>query len=1270
MITSRYRALLTATVLGAFVVMSLGCRTPVEPEGGLDIDVFERPGISLTTGPGGNWYVVARRGQSPGSLLTVEHGGENHLFKTVPVGERSAEILPITRVDIDWFARALEGTPALEFHDDTRNIAVDDTLGRWGGDVDDPLLWIGDEPQTTMQAVVLPVDFDVGDERNMAAHITGTIVIDDDGVVERRDPVDGDSGPYFVIPDGPAAELGPRAISASENSDIQAIVDEASAIGEISGWDFDSISAPSVSNIAELREVAAEHSVELVMADDGSNFRLGFARDAGAPASGEAGRPVAVAESGLIVDGDISRPAMRRVLRGVDALYKDHPLSAAYHLYQGGDGWRVDGGSGATRLRHIDLMSASGFAPWMRSDLVADARGLGPEGWLYLIRALAYTGRWDDVIRYSNRALELFGEWPTPAGALGMAQTRRWVAQAHLARENRAAAADALERVRIDFRRGDDPFRAAMAERQRMLVAGETGFENVVDELVQAGAEYEASRTLLLASAAQLEAGEVEAGRRLLEAWSDRFSEHTSQRMLTLYRALRSQVDWLVGETDDLEEVAARARQALESRAWDGAVVLSLLRLSYPGMLEPVTFEHHGHVLVEGSRRSDSRLFEQQLDDALGVVCTDVVFASGSRSATGALSEHCRWRVDRLVSTPSGLSSLLEGGYRFLQYGRLSSGQRLSEFLFEHVDAEAWSTVEPAFNHLFRAARRIEMYPTGQPGEDERAQAITDDIQQALDQLEEGLSPSESAGHLRRMGDYFDARGFERLALAMYEASVTAADDAGSDADEYDSMWALALGRYRAEQWSELAAMDEVASPLHAVRIRLYRGHAHRMLGDDDAGRSLIAGGIEESSDFGALQGLQVQVLAARLAIERGELDEARDHLEGVDERRENLSEAVAERQDTAIVAAGIDHQWARYHNARGEFEAAKNRVDDALDGLSGLPIEEAPNTRRRALEMAADITDDRQRYIEILDELRSQYRQLPEDTSDAQLRGFIRTLARLSIELDRPKAAVDAVDSIFDDGLAMASTRREHHCLTGMVRRFGGDDDSAQFHHERCISGDNNTRMAARSAWLESLRDVDADVSYRVELTRHLRGQLSEHERGEDHRLEWMIGFSQSDRAVDDDREQALRAALEDDVDDAEERRDQIAELAQYLIDSGQYEEVDRLLQTRPGIFHDGDDSAEMRWSLLRIESMLRQLRPFDAMEQIERLLSDELAVPVEDEAQLRYFAAVAHLQLGQYFPAIQQSERAVESTDASTEFAERLDALESTAHSSRFGP
>ncbi len=1256
-------------VLVAVVWALTGCRTPVAVEGDLEIEPFENPAASLTQDPSGQWYVLAQRGEMPGDFLTVEFQDETHLFVTGGQGRRSARILPLSRVDARWLQDASEQSAHLEFYDQPADVVVESTIGIWQGGEAQDIRWLGPPPATRSRGIALTSDFDYLKSPSMPDYIRGVVEMSEDGVEHRIDELSSDDGPYLLIPDGPVTRSGPRAATL-----VDIPFDEESVVG----WFFEKVSGYDVSNNAELREMAGRLSVELLLAGQGDEIRVGFAGDGAAPRRPGLERPVALAESGFVIDAQASQVQLKDGLRGIDDLYKNHPLSAAFRFAQARDAWRVDDGAFATRLRHQDLVAAGGYLQWMGAAALAGQDGIGPDLAIYAARGFAYEQDWESVEGYASRAVEQFADWPLQQGALGMARARLLLSEAHRARGAEELAIDELARAADDFLRAEDPYRSTLTNRRRYLRQGGGDFEAAAQQFEEIGADYEASRTLLLAAATDIGHGRFEDARRRLDVWTDKWAERASKRLLLFSWALDDRLAWMVGDAVDAEGLVERGRESVNLRAWEAVVTSALTQHAWRALYDEMDIGRLGELLTEGTLRSDSSLFAHETDSTLGVVCSDVVFSADGAFDKGIFSRDCHERIESFLTTPAGVESILDGGYRFIQRGELKAAEDLEAVVFaavEEHDDPLWAESR-ARGYLYRAALAGELRFRDSPGGDDDAEdVIFNSIQEAFEILAAHLEPREAPAILRELAEEFDARGFDRITLALYEASRQTARDTNRSSDEFESALALADARYRAGAWTDLAEMDNVASPLHAARIDLYRGHAEILRENFGNGRRYIERGLTQADDFGDIQRGRVYHLAGQMALERDDAQALREFVEQGLAILSSLPDGIADGEQSRILETLVRTQYVHLLLMEGQRDEAFAQSEKAQSLASELSPRSGAEVHHQVFRAALRTADGPRRYSELIAGFDELNRSLPENVAIRLRRDMIHYLAQVSLHDGDVRRALNRSRSVIGEGLGLSLKRQQHHCGIGAVRLFADEQHLAKFHLNRCVADDPETVSAAHAELLMSLADPEASVSYRVGLAEHLRNQLPDVAKGDRARIEWLIALTQPSQ----DEDEAQRARLQERLnaepgDDQEESNRELleatVEFVEYLLDTAQYDEADQILHSDSSIFFESGINAEAQWMELRTLSRLRQLRPFAAFETVTRLLDEPDELDDEHRARGYYYRAMANLQVDRIFPALRDIERAREFADSDSEIGQKLEELESTAEAIRFGP
>lgn len=1243
----------------------LGCRTPIVVEGDLDIEPFESPMASLTQDPSGQWYALAAQGGSPGPYLTVEYEGKTHLFAAGRQGERSARILPLSRVDARWLEAAARDDGRIEFHDDLSQLYTDTTLGKWAGGDDEAVRWLGPEPASPMRAVAFAVEHDQLASVSLPSHIQGTVEVDRSGVLRNEDGLTPGEGPYLLIPDGPITRSGPRAASL-----VGVAIDE--DVRE--GWSWEQLAGQPVANDADLREMAGRLTVEVLVARQGDDVRIGFAADGGAPVQHGVGGPVALAESGLVVDGAADEAERSTILRAVDDLYKDHPLSAAYRLHQVADKWSVDGHRRATMLRHQDLVAAGGYLQWMAATALDGVDGVGPEVSLYAARAFGYDGDWESAEAYAQRAIRLFSDWPRQPAAIGMARTRLVLSEIQRMRGAYDEAQETLRWAADDYLRADDPYRAALATRRHLVRGGAGDYEAVARRLEDAGAHYEASRTILLAAAADIADGDLDGAHHRLQSWTDRWASRASTGLLLLARGLRKRLQWLTTGDIDSDELVDSLERAQQLHAWEALITLALTQHAWRAMYDDIDIRRIGQWLVEGTLRSDSPIFGDEIDRTLGVVCSDVVFSAGDRETTGVFEQQCHRRIDESLATAEGVESVLAGGYRFVQRGELDAARDLEQSVFGRIEdrQESEWAMARARGYLYRAALAGESHIGGVPDTElDGGDPVAEAIQEAFEIMADNLAGDEAPAMLRSLGTEFDARGFDRLTLALHEASMMAAIDAGQSSDEYEAALALAEARYRAGAWTPLAEMDNVESPLHAARIDLYRGHAEAMRENHGNAATHFEQGLSQAAEFGVRQQVSILRLVAQMALERGAYEACDDYL-----RRALaiLVELPTSRANTDRLMALGARVWAldsRLALAEGARDDALKKARTARVLAEDLPVDAFAEAHLDVLSTAAIAAEDTGEFRDVMRDFDEFNRVLPEGVDLRLQRDVVRELASFSIDDGEQRQALNRIRSVIGEGIGLDLRRQRHHCVVGTTRLFVALDGAARYHIERCVGLGPESASAANAEFLLALADPEVEVSYRVGLIEHLQNHLDDPDSGEHARLEWMRSWSQphTEEAAPDGDE-IPKVDNGDDVADTEHRLEAAVEFAEGLLDRGQYAQADKYLRSEASVFFEPDVDAEAQWVELRLTSMARQLRPFDVFDYADRLLEEDVATTDTHRGRAHYFRAVAHLQLRQIFSALRSLERARKFAAPDSGLERALDALESTVETSRFGP
>lgn len=1254
----------SALLIAAFLA---GCRAPVPVEGDLRPQAFQTNGATLTKDGAGRLFVVAARGQTPARFALVKDQGQSHLFWTQPVGERAAQLYPLTRFTIDWYNQAMGRRP-VELFDEIDDIAVSDTLGLWRGGSEGSIRWLGPLPSERSRAVVLNANAELNSP-SLADYIVGTLEVDADGVVEQQEVFPSQKGPYLVLIDGPRRDASPRAA---------VLVKDPPSTPQ--HWTLlDDKRRTEFQNEATLAQRAGEIGVEILIAWRGDQWFAGFAKDGAAPGFGPLAQQPALVESGFLLPADSDASTRRQTLEVLDELYKGHPLSAAYRLAKL-EGWSVDNNREATLLRHQDLVAAAGFIPWARAAILDGRQGIGPEASIYLGRAYIYAGHGPAVLAHTARAQSLFRAWPDEQGAaLGVARALELESKGRLLSKDRRSAEAALQSAQEQYKDGGDLFRQALAARDEALLnIDDADFFIISDQFQSAQAYYEAFRTLALGAAAYLERDDVEKAQEILDAlktqetlddfgvqetfkkWRANFNGAAPERLELFYRALELRARQQGGAEIDVQDLTPLRTRASQIHAWEALLVAGLVSQGQHALSGGDEIRAFVYQLREASERSGADLFAAQTRQALRVLCTDLVFF-GQHGGASALDRHCAEQIATMVDSAEGAQTFLEAGYRLLQQGALDGASSIAQALLESTLADQ---VLRAKFLLLEAAILDERAAMD---EEENAEEIAAVIQDAFDLLRGALAPREAPGVLKELGDEFALRGFDGHSVALYQASRQAALNANRTTVEFDAALHLARALFEAGRWRELAELSAVESPLHGARIQLYQAQANIALDNRGVARDLITQVLGQAQGYGDLQRVSILHLAAMLAMERGDDEAAHEWVEQAQYVHDELPESRAGREEAQVLRArtlGLRVQLMLSDGA--QQEAARRLLPRAFEIMESLPPDSAPAVRRQLLELAVKMSDEPQQVEAYLDRMKS-LAQRVQSTNPFEAQKLTVAAAHIQLRLGQSEQAARALKPTLAKGYGLATARAEHHCVLGEVLLSGLERAQAREHLKSCVATGESSHRAERAQLLLALSDSKATPTFRADLAQHIATSLSSNQRGERARLRWMAALIRAQKSDDEALEARLRdafhrAAQADGTMSNAERVVAATELIDHLLDTAQFSEADRLLQSESAALHLPGTRGEYEWARLRLTSLIRQLRPFDAQELLEQTLQQSAPPDDQAEAQLLYLRAAAHLQAGHDLLATELLAQAKVFATSQPTLLDEIEALEST--------
>lgn len=1242
-----------AFLLLSCLLLLSGCRTPLDVEANLRPEVFAIPGASITKDQGGRLYGVAANQGQILPFATIESQGETHLFATIPRGERAAQLLGLTRFEMAWFNEAMDGQGALQFHEDLSDLVVSDSVALWQGGAANSgsPRWLGPVPEGAYRAVAIPVATPI--DANAIPNIAGTLAITSSAVDEIHQNLPTHEGPYLLLLDGVRSDFTPRAAFLGTQA-LPTMADR--------GWTWVQSGAAPVGNAAEAAQIASNLGVDLITAQRDGEFYIGFSTDSTVPSRGPFRVRPMVADRGIWLPVDASARDQQALMEGIDALLKGHFLSSFYHFTHLPD----DSPGRSTvsrRARQGDLAAAAGLESWGRHFFLRDQSGFDPESAFLLARAFLYQGDSHGATVNLRRARELNGNTASPGRELRLAKYLEW--EAKLSTRLPDARPDRIfDQAANLFEEAGDLYRAGLARREAALYRPRAQeFEEIAALLARAGATYESKRTLLWGVYSLIETGQTQEAVELLEAFHEAKSAD-AERLQLLAEPLGRRVAAQQSFFQSRQELNDLLERALSIHAWEAAALASMLRQRFYPVHDLAEITRVTSALNEAQARAPNSGLRPEITRILGSLCLDLG-ADAADKTDSSMPIACRNRLAELASQAEGIRTIIAGGFRFLQRANLQGARDVEELLYAAIPNK------PEFDALwadflfFRAALHEEWRRA--PDYDIEEELVVSSIQQGFELLRQTLPLRDAPAYLIGLGHQYQDRGYARLSAGFFRAARQASRNANDPSTEFDAALRQALALYHSQSWRELADIEAVDSPLHSVRIKLYQAHAHRMRENLGTARELEREARAMMTEFGGLQRISIEHVLAELALNRGNLAEAKEALQRANGLYQELSPENLERRESKVLHSRTLIRNAKVLLLEDNYGEARERATQANALLEGIAPQEAVSVFVEVQRTLAELENTQDAYTQRLDALRALI-STEADLTGEQRRDVLTTAMDLSFELPEANEVLPLVQPMIQAGLGLGASRAEHHCCIGKAELFGGSTTKARNHFRFCARSGDSRLQAEVSLYLAML-DENASPEFRAGMAELLASESEGRPiaPGEIRRLHWIHSYVQSREGATEARRRQEESRFEEFVGTPQERLEATVNYVEYLLGAGYFSHAAEILQSRSQVFYDRRLNGEFQWVRLRVTSLLRQLRPFDVLVFAARAFGESEISTNSEEAEALYLQAIAYLQAGQYFAARDYLDRAMILAGGTSGIWSDIEALDSTLGSIR---
>ncbi|MBA2663748.1 MAG: hypothetical protein H0U74_15785 [Bradymonadaceae bacterium] len=1235
-----------AIVIGLLAGFALvGCRINVKPEARVPVHHLQSKSASLAIDVAGLWYVISEQNAALTDFVIIEHADRRHAFYAAGVGKRTAQLLPLTPVRSDWFEAAHRDGAKIEFVTSLDGVSLSAAVGIWSGDSASPIVWPAAAPRGKQAALVLPMRAPAAGS-SLSAVARGIVSFEGTTITEASEGLLAANGPYLILPDGVLRERVLRVASLGKS---QWAFDQSEPW--LLGSNHPTVSLePSELNEFALVPLGRTLGADVLVAEVEGRWIVTLSD----PADGRIGRfyrmEAALAQVPLSFGAQTSSADLIKAARALAALRDGHPLVAAFLLRD--QKFEVHGNRHAARWRRLELFASAGFGAWMRAELLTSAEGIDADLAIYIARSFAFEANWPAVEHYATNAMELFGTWPAPAGALGRARAELLLARAFAERADMAQAARHARSASNTYGEAGDTLMAATALARQAGFSFELGgVAESIDAGLQARNLYQAGGSLYFAAISELRLA-----RLLLEAERTR----DALELIASAMAKLAQLDEPVA-TNRAEILALVARQQAQpgfdpsgglleafGQAGElgdpvGALFAASILVKIGKAYGNEDVYRYGLAIVNGLSMVDEMHLRRDARSALASVCTRGLPVATSREHgdPAQLRRACETTRDYLAADPKVVAIWLGQGYRHLQMEQFDRA--------DLVVAELRAMLTPDFIEV-RGGRAAEILLLeaalirAQTEAGDRSPGAVDEdvlvegpsaeqrVVEAFAILRQSIDPARAAQHLFDLSQQFSARGIDWLAVLLARASVQAAQNARQSQLEQEHLLYLAGLLNEAGRWQDLVELQAPQSGPQQSRIELYQSDAAARLGDTARAKMLRKGAFERLGGRAEIEQMGLLQLAARHDLARNDAAAAEQALSQAFAIEQGLPASLVTSQQARILVArqrGLRGQW---HQRHGRQAQADEDFEEAMAILAEFPTSVAPSVRIEVLEAQGAAARSSERLADVLLHLTLLRTQIDVFRAPDVAREATRALIGLALAGGDITAADRHMHELFEVGFAPYASREATLCLRSKVAFYGGQLSRALPLLRRCAALASVERTRSEATMLVALIEPN-QPSQRAALARAFSQSLGGAEPRESLRLAYFTQIAGPQRPYDGAAHRRLEQRLERAGSSA--RSSEVSELVSYLLETGRADDAEVALDAHSAVFHRPGEESAGELMRLRMATLIYQLRPVEAKMFIERALLEADEIAPTTLAAIAYQQAQNFVLLGQWHEA-----------------------------------
>ena len=551
--------------------------------------------------------------------------------------------------------------------------------------------------------------------------------------------------------------------------------------------------------------------------------------------------------------------------------------------------------------------------------------------------------------------------------------------------------------------------------------------------------------------------------------------------------------------------------------------------------------------------------------------------------------------------------------------------------------------------------------------------------------LAKSVDPTRLAATYRGYADRFVARGDTRLAATLFGAAMVAAADQNQNEVRREIAVRAVEALHTSGDMDAAREAVRVAEPVvesagaksapELGRLWTYESDILQRLGRDADAAVAAKKAAEARAELEDPTKLELTLLGARLALDRGDIEETKALLTAAQALRESQGAGLASDPRARlfdgralILRAELALREGDRVVARDEFRRAVAALSEAGE-QAGSDVLRARVVALSGAGQTATSDADVAETIAALEKLRGSARQgqspapqRPWTHASELVSVAVAALAELEISAGRPSRALELVEQAAVDGTAAAPTAHEALCLAARASALSGREEGVA-RLGACASRAQGALKAEAELLVALLAPQTDPGSRRRALRQHAAAHGPTSTPRDRERAALASELEAGTVKPAPVREKKLRAAVTQAVAGGDEGAivRAVESLAEHLIDTGMADDAATAVDENSGAFYQLGDAGPGILARLRTRALVASLQPIVALNYTARAISETEDLAAEDEAQILLAAAknAALLGMWQHARSLLQDARARASSAGNRRLTARIRAF-----------